>query len=205
MSEIAWIPPLTAVAGNVLTAADFNTSVRDNLLASATALAVDPLSVGPKWYVTAGKGRINPRDMRQAYLEDGEHCKSTQWSDLLTPGPITESVLTGGQMLVNITSYRIIYRVLGCAMISFEVHETDPATSVTTKIVVPADDSRSLGYQRSAGGLYLDDQQAGMWLIEGLTPEKPYWVKMKYRIELGSGNTDESGYFSRRALTVLAL
>jgi hypothetical protein len=196
---------LTAVAGNVLTAADFNTSVRDNLLATCTALAVDPLSVGPKWFVTSGKGRVAARDMRQAYIEAGEHCKATQWSDLQTPGPITASVSTGGQMLVSITSYRIIYRVLGCAMISFEVHETDPSTSVTTKIVVPADDSRSLGYQRSDTGLYMDDQQAGMWLIEDLVPEKPYWVKMKYRIELGSGNTDETGYFSRRALTVLAL
>lgn len=202
---MAWIPPLSAIAGNVLTAADFNTSIRDNLLASATALAVDPLSVGPKWFNTSGKGRIAPRDMRQAYLEAGEHCKSTQWSDLLTPGPITQSVVTGGQMLVSITSYAIIYRILGCSMLSFEVHATDPATSVTTTIVVPADDSRSVGYQRSDTGLYLDNQQAGVWLIEDLEPEKPYWVKMKYRIELGSGNTDETGYFSRRALTVLAL
>lgn len=202
---MAWIPPMTAVAGDVLTAADFNTSIRDNLLATCTAQATDPTVDGAHWFLTSGLGRVKAREMKQVVLDAGEHTMSTQWTDLETPGPITEAVHTSGSMLVQILCYAIMYRPLGAALMSFEVHSTDPATTVNTRIVIPADDARSIGYQRGDTGSYLDNQIGSMWLIEGLEPEAPYWVKLKYRIERGQDTGDNTARYDRRSVTVFAL
>lgn len=88
---IAWTTPLTAVANASLTAAQFNASVRDNMLLTPAALA----SADSQWFVSTGTNTVVARrpDFGNT-VSTAQATASTSFVDLATAGP-TLTMTTG--------------------------------------------------------------------------------------------------------------
>lgn len=93
---MAWTAPMTAIAGNAFTAAQFNTHIRDNLLETAPAKA----TASGRYMVTTGANAIAERVPSEATIATSQDLSTTgTWTDLPTPGP-TVTVTTGSKALV---------------------------------------------------------------------------------------------------------
>lgn len=97
---MAWTTPFTAVDGNVVTAADYNTSIRDNFLELAPAKATAPGSI---WVVDGGN-RIIERAMGSDVTNAENSIKIYQntFEEVQDAGP-TVSLKTGTQAIVSYT------------------------------------------------------------------------------------------------------
>ncbi|OII61219.1 hypothetical protein BJP40_06745 [Streptomyces sp. CC53] len=96
---MAWTSPMTAVANDVFTAAQFNTHVRDNLLETAPAKATTD---GGMFFAT-GANAIAERVPTTATVATSESTTSTSYTDLSTAGPAV-TVTTGTRALVFISA-----------------------------------------------------------------------------------------------------
>jgi hypothetical protein len=96
---MAWTAPMTAVAGSVFTAAQFNTFVRDNLLETPSAKATTPGS----FFTTTSAGSIAERIPNRSLIATSETTSSTSYADLATVGPQV-SCITGTSALICVTS-----------------------------------------------------------------------------------------------------
>lgn len=96
---MAWTAPMTAVAGSVFTAAQFNTFVRDNLSETAPAKATTPGS----YFTVSGTNQIIQRTPAQQSVNTSETTTSTSFADLTTPGP-SVTVTTGSWAVIVATS-----------------------------------------------------------------------------------------------------
>jgi hypothetical protein len=92
---MAWIAPMTAIAGGVVAAADFNTYVRDNLNATEAALAANPGG----FFATTGLHGIAERVFSTDFIDVNETRASSTYGNLATVGP-TVTVTTGTKALV---------------------------------------------------------------------------------------------------------
>ncbi len=92
---MAWIAPMTAIAGGTVTAADFNTYVRDNLNATEAALAANPGG----FFVATGLHAIAERVFSTDTVDVDETIASSTYGNLATVGP-TVTVTTGTKALV---------------------------------------------------------------------------------------------------------
>lgn len=88
---------MTAIAGNVFTAAQFNTFVRDNLAETAPAKAA---TLGG-YFVTSDTNQITERTAAQSLVATSETTTSTSYTDLATTGP-TVTLTTGSAAIVAI-------------------------------------------------------------------------------------------------------
>ena len=79
---MAWTTPLTAVASTALTAAQWNASVRDNLLMTAPALANQAGSI----FAGTGTNTIAQRAPGQFAVLGGETTTSTTYTSTLSGG-----------------------------------------------------------------------------------------------------------------------
>ena len=94
---MAWTAPLTAVAGGVFSAAQFNQTVRDNLNATSTALATQVSSWFPASAANVLAERVPAQD------NDQGSSTTTSTSGVRTDGLTTAvSVATGTRALVSI-------------------------------------------------------------------------------------------------------
>lgn len=93
---MAWTSPMTFVSNNVLTAAQLNTHLRDNLREMAPAKATTNLG---SWFVCQGPNQIEERLIRTARVSVSQSTKSTAWTDLTTVGPQV-TVTTGKAAIV---------------------------------------------------------------------------------------------------------
>jgi hypothetical protein len=91
---MAWSAPLTAVSNTALTAAQWNASVRDNLLMTAPALATTAGGI----FVATGTNAIAQRVPLAATIATSETTGATAYGNLATVGPQV-SVTTGTQAL----------------------------------------------------------------------------------------------------------
>lgn len=122
---MAWSVPLTAVDLASLSASEYNSSVRDNLLeteaAIATAAAAGSLFVGD------GVNSIAQRRVDSAFVSTSQSTTTTSYTNLATTGP-SVTVTTGERALVftcgmvnnndgNWSSY-ISHEVTGASSIS---------------------------------------------------------------------------------------
>jgi hypothetical protein len=89
---------MTAVAGSVYTAAQFNTFVRDNLNETAVAKATQSGS----YFVGTGANELAERVMQDGIVETFESTTSTSFTDLTTAGPAV-TVETGSKALIFVT------------------------------------------------------------------------------------------------------
>lgn len=96
---MAWTAPMTAVAGSVFTAAQFNANLRDNLAETAPAKATTPGS----YFTTSATNQITERVPAQASVNVSDTTTATSLSDMATLGP-SVTLVTGSQALVVISA-----------------------------------------------------------------------------------------------------
>lgn len=80
---MAWSTPLTAVSNALLSAVQFNASIRDNLNATAPAVA----TVVGSHFTASGTNAVAQRTIVSSTVGVGENTSSTTYSDLATAGP----------------------------------------------------------------------------------------------------------------------
>lgn len=176
---MVWTSPMTAVAGSVFTAAQFNANVRDNLNQTAPALA----SAAGQIFVATAVNAIAARVPSTASVATLETTASTSYTDLTTPGP-SVTVTTGTQALV------IIF-----GQFRHSASDTSLASyAVSGASTISGSDNRSAGGPFGTVGASV----AGAWLEQGLTAGSNTF-KVVYRT--GSG----TGTFINRKLIVIPL
>jgi len=87
---MAWTTPATAVANATLPAATWNATVRDNLNATAVALA----SVSSQYFVATGVNALAARLLQTATVATSQTTATTSYTNLATVGPAV-TVTTG--------------------------------------------------------------------------------------------------------------
>lgn len=105
---MAWTTPLTAVANTALTAAQWNASVRDNLLTTAPALAT---TAGQLWVSTgANAGAVRTPTTATVATDESFTPSALVFGDLPTVGPTISSLTTGTKAIVMFGAW------LGCSV-----------------------------------------------------------------------------------------
>jgi len=94
---MAWTAPMTAVAGTVMTAAQWNTFLRDNLNAQSPSIA----NVAGDWLVSTGLNTMALRAPGVDYQGASDTTTSLDYVDLDPPGSTVTSI-TGNKALVTI-------------------------------------------------------------------------------------------------------
>jgi hypothetical protein len=95
---MAYSTPLTAVSNATLTAAQWNASVRDNILETVPAKA----TAAGRLFVSTGANAIAERVPTAARVETGQTTGSGTYTDLATVGPAV-TVVTGTRAIVIVT------------------------------------------------------------------------------------------------------
>jgi hypothetical protein len=88
---------MTAIAGSVFTAAQFNTFLRDNLNECPTSKATTPGS----FFVSSATNQVVERVPTSDYIATPQTTTSTGFTDLATPGPVV-SVMTASFAFVSL-------------------------------------------------------------------------------------------------------
>lgn len=179
---MAWTAPMTAVAGNIFTAAEFNTHVRDNFLETAPAKA----TTAGSHFAATGLNSIAERFPSSASIVTNETTTSTTYTDLATVGP-TVTVATGprawvalGAELGNSVSLTASVRI---------------ALQISGATSVAASDDFAFG---SNGWNATNHRNVGITggVFTGLTAGTNTFTA-KYRVSAGTGN------YARRILSVI--
>lgn len=174
---------MTAVAGSVFTAAQFNQFVRDNLAETAPAKATTPGS----YFTTSATNQIAERVAQTASVNSSEATTSTAFTDLTTFGP-SVTVSTGVQALV---------------LFSAEINNNTSsqagrvAVDISGATTLAADGNKVLR-QESSGTAEFQRATVG-YLQTGLTPGSNVFT-LKYATVGASTAT-----FNQRNITVLPL
>jgi hypothetical protein len=176
---MAWTTPLTAVANTTLPAATWNASVRDNLNATAVALA----SAASQYPVATGVNALAMRSVQGSTVATSQTSSTTSYVDLLTVGP--QVTATTGTI----------------AAVLFTAAVANSATNSATNVSVAVSGATSIAAS-DAWRTVLDGVSAnnvnrvtGFHLFTGLTPGSNIFT-VKYKV--GSG----TGTFSDRELLV---
>lgn len=177
---MAWTAPMTAIAGSVFTAAQFNTSVRDNLNETAAAKA----TTAGTYFVGDGPNALVERGLMSDIVETSESTSSTVYTDLATTGP-TVTVSTGGAALIIVTADITNNTAGQSGRMTFEVSGAS---------TVAANDIRALRVTVATGGA--NNTRASVVTSLALTGGSNTFTS-KYR---ASGNTAS---FANRRITVM--
>lgn len=100
---MSWTAPMTFAANSVLTAAQMNTHLRDNLLETEAAKVTQAGSM----LVAAAHNRLVERKPATARVATTETTTLTGFTDLTTPGP-TVTVETGTRCLLFVSSSMMV-------------------------------------------------------------------------------------------------
>lgn len=168
---MTWTAPMTAIAGSVFTAAQFNTFVRDNLAETAPAKALNPGA----HFVTSDTNQIAERIPAAAVDTVSGTTTSSSFTDLDSPavaGPAV-TVTTGVAAIVWVAG-SCSNSGTGSARLAYEV------TGATA--IAPAD-NRGIGSSNSSGAIII----AGtVHLHTDLTPGNNTFT-VKYRVSASTG------------------
>lgn len=164
---MAWSAPMTAVANAQLTATEYNTNIRDNLLETEPAIS----SATGSLFVCDGLNSIVERRAEIATVDTSQTTTSTSFTDLATAGP-SVTVTTGTRAICFFQAY---YTNNNASMSSY----ASPAVSGATTIA--ADDSYSIRRQGTN-----NQQHAGLHTFLDLTAGSNTFT-MKYRVAGGTG------------------
>ena len=168
---------MTAVAGSVFTAAQFNQYVRDNLNQTATALA----TASGQLFVATGVNALAARSFTSNAVATTESTSSSTYGTLTTSGPAV-TVTTGTAALV----------ALSCAAVNAGAGSSLMGFSVTGSSSVSATDSFSIGVTASS------IRTGGVFLVTGLSAGSNIFTAL-YR------SITTTATFSDRKITVLGL
>lgn len=177
---MAWNTPLTAVANTALTAAQWNASVRDNLLETAAAKATTEGRI----FVASGANAIVERAILGGIVETSQTTTSTSYTNLATAGPAV-AVTTSGSAFIFINADVQNTLANTSSHASFEI------TGATTSAAI---DQRSIRGESVANGAV----SACRSTLNAVTPGGNTF-NMQYRVSAGTGT------FQRRRMQVIAL
>lgn len=169
---MTWTAPMTAVANATFTAAQFNQYVRDNLNATAPALA----TTSGQYFVATGTNAITARMAVSNRIDTSQSTSSTSYVDLATPGP-SVTVTTGTLALV----------VIQCLISNSGANSTSGAgfalSGATSQAVSTSESLRTDGLGAVSGF------RCGVSTLKVLTPGSNTFT-MKYAV--GSGTATYS-------------
>lgn len=168
---MAWTTPVTAVSGALLTAAQWNASVRDNLLETAPAKA----TTSGRFFVSTGANSIAQREIKSDTVLTQQTGAATGYGNLGTTGP-TVTITTGPAALV-FTSAQLENSGNGSTWASYGV------SGATTDAIT---DERAIFNQSGAtfGGRF------GVSNLHTLTAGSNVFL-MQYRVSSGTGTFDD--------------
>jgi hypothetical protein len=180
---MAWTAPMTAVAGSVFTAAQFNTFLRDNLAETAPAKATTPGS----YFTTSATNQITERVAVQAAVNTSESTTSTSFTDLTTTGP-TVTTNTGNQVIVF-----------------FAAEVTNNTASQAGRVAVDVSGSTTIApdgnkvLRLESSGTAEFQRASVIHLITGLTPGSNTFKLMYATVGASTAS------FNQRSITVLPM
>jgi len=159
---MTWNAPMTAVAGSVFTAAQFNTYVRDLFNETAPAKATAASQI----FVATGVNAIAARTISQDYIATSQTTASTAYVALATAGP-TVVATTGTSALVALSAGTSN----SGAGFSLQGYNVSGASTIA------ASDDRAIGTGAFGGAIFLQT---------GLTPGSNTFTSV-YRVQSGTG------------------
>jgi hypothetical protein len=179
---MAWSTPLTAVASTALTAAQWNASVRDNLLETPAAKA----TTAGTHFASTGANAIAERFILEAVVDTLETTTSTAYTTLATAGPTVANITTGQKALVWLNASMSNNTASQSSVASFAVSGATTDASA---------DARGLYHDSPTANLSV---RSGVCILQPLTPGVNTFTT-QYRVQGGTGT------FLRRRLQVMAL
>lgn len=180
---MAWTTPMTFTDGSVLTAAQLNTHLRDNLLETGPAKAISPGGL----VVTSGANQVVQRTPAVGTVLTSQSTTSTSYVDLTTVGP-SVTVTHGSSAWVFLTSRMENNTSGGICYLSYS------ATGANT---LAADDTAAMEFRAAATGEV--NRKSIVYPIVGLVPGTTTFTA-KYRV--GGAST---GTFAGRTIGVIPL
>lgn len=180
---MTWTTPMTAVAGSVYTAAQFNTFVRDNLLETAPAKA----TATGGYFVTTNTNQISERVPGQDEVLSSETTSNTLYTDLATAGPAV--TVTTGDRAVVMLSARVQSNTVGQSGYA--------SVQVSGASTIAADDNRAVGLSAAAANqLVVASHVSVVTVVPGSNT-----FTMKYRSTSGAATAT----FANRRIAVFPL
>lgn len=175
---MAWSVPLTAVSNAALTSAQWNASVRDNLLETAPAKA----TAYPAHFVSTGPNAIAERKIVEIAVDTTEGFTSVTFADLTTSGPTATVTCTGALVWINAQQN------------NSGTGQTYTSFMVSGASSVAANDLRSIVTDNTA----TTSIRAGVGNLVNLTTGSNIFT-VQYRVSSGTGS------WSRRRMQVMGL
>jgi hypothetical protein len=179
---MAWSTPLTAVSNAALTAAQWNASVRDNLLETAPAKATG----AGQLFVSTAANAIAARTPSGTIILTAVTTASTSYTDLATVGPAV-TVTTGTQAIVIVSGQLSNATAGQSALMSFDVSGAS---------TVAASDNRALRVVSATASASLEASRVN---ILNLTPGSNVFT-CRYR-----ANASGTASFDTRNILVIPL
>ncbi len=180
---MAWTAPLTAVTGNVFTAAQFNASIRDNLLETMPGKAT---AAGHLFAVT-GTNAIAERIPQMGSVATRESRTNVAYGDLTTPGPAV-TVTSGTRVFILMeTQLSTTSITSGSAVATWE------CSGATT---LAANDKYAI-MQEGVGDASREMRYGVQHVVTGLTAGSNTFT-MKYKAA-----TNGTASFEQRKITVI--
>lgn len=177
---MAWTVPMTFTASTVLTAAQLNTHLRDNLLETTTAKA----STSSQIFVAEGMFRIAARTPSVSSVTTSETTTSSEWTDLTTAGPAV-TLTTGKRAIVFMSCRTNNTSTAGGNNISYELSgetEREPLYSTSLRFdgitasndmsyatldyittLNPGENTFTMKYRRGSGTATFQQRQLAVW------------------------------------------
>jgi hypothetical protein len=180
---MAWTTPLTAVSNATLTAAQWNASVRDDLLVTAPALATAAGNI----FVSSGANVLSQRVPASDTINTSETTNNTSYTNLATNGPIATGVVSDIRVIVWWTVQSNTATVSTESISSIDVSGT--------AVVAPSDNYCTDVQQPSTGTAFLDVSVSRTVRLTVTAGNSSY--KIVYRVTGGTGT------FRRRSIVVL--
>ena len=177
---MAWSTPLTAVSNTALTAAQWNASMRDDMLETPAA----KFTAAGQMFISTAANAGAVRVPQMAVIATLETTTSTTYTDLATAGPAVGGLVSGTQALVGLHTYSNHGTTGVPALMSFAV------SGATT---LAAADAFAVGMEGTNGC-----RVGTMELVTGLTAGTNTFTA-KYRTISGTAT------FQARRLTVVPL
>lgn len=179
---MVWNAPATWTTGQVLTAANLNAQLRDNLLQTVPA----KLTTVGQYAVATGTNTVGARIAERNTVSVTAATTGTSYGDLSTSGGPFITFASGTQAIVGWAAYVTIDTTNATAFMSMEIGGASAQ---------PPTDNTSIAIQTSSGTAAI--RGSHVKLVVGLTPSSSNTCFGKYRVSSGTGT------FSDRAMWVL--
>lgn len=177
---MAWTAPLTAVSNATLTSAQWNASVRDNLLMTGPALA----TAAGNMFVSNGANSLAQRIPSSDTVNTQQSTTSTAYVTLTTPGATAASVVSDVRVIVWFTCQ---------ANNQTAAQESIASVAVSGATTTAADDNYCVDVQSASAASDITVARCVRLTVTAGTNT----YQMQYRV------TGGTGVFRRRSIVVL--